>query len=77
MARFHNLKAQEAERTHQFSWKSKVWTTAVMVQYESRHRRLRMTSCNEQLSVQSEKGKNGAVSTYHDHLCSCKSRQTR
>lgn len=29
MARFHNLKAQETERSHQFSWKNKAGTTDV------------------------------------------------
>lgn len=37
MARFHNLKAQETECTHQFSWKNKVGKkiSGVKMQYES------------------------------------------
>lgn len=55
MARFHNLKAQETECTHQFSWKNKVRTTDVTMQNESQHRRQNNYIVESFLDIHKEK----------------------
>lgn len=62
MARFHNLKAQETERTHQFSWKEQAGGSEVTQRREFIHRP------KLQQPLKAEPG------TYCGLLCSCKSR---
>lgn len=62
MARFHNLKAQETERTHQFSWKEQAGGTVVT------QRRAFIHHPKLQQPFKAEPG------TYCGLLCSCKSR---
>lgn len=69
MARFHNLKAQETEGTHQFSCKRRGGVKNTVSQNRDARNTYRM--------VVYEDGVLGLFATYHDHLCSCKSRQTR
>ena len=64
MARFHNLKAQETEGTHQFSWKSKAGKEDVTTQYRAKKAKLIMYY-NHRVDVLSEKGVLGNCSCLH------------